>query len=32
MHWTLPDVLALPTHLYVELVEWLNETPQEPDL
>jgi len=26
MHWTYPDVLALPPEIYSELVVWLNAT------
>lgn len=26
MHWEYGALMALPRHLYVELVDWLNET------
>lgn len=25
MHWTYPDVLALPSRVYDELIDWLRE-------
>lgn len=30
MHWTWPDLMALPPHVYATLVEWLNDQHQQP--
>lgn len=32
MHWSYGQLMALPRHLYPELVDWLTETQATPDI